>query len=484
MIYAGSVERPRELACDIAIYGAGPAGITLARALSGKGLRIGLFEAGGLLPAPMGPDHAYAGANAGLPYDLAGTRLRFLGGTSNHWAGWCRPLDAYDFTRRENIPLSGWPISRSELDPYLESAAEVCEVPSGGLGLAAFEHDFGYEGFLHHAVPELTVKNFLFSPPTRFGERYRPDLEASEDIHCWLDATLVRLTAAGDAIDQASILSSSGIRTRVSAQRHVLAAGAIENARVLLHSGIANSSDFVGRCFGDHLGKTIGIALADLDNRYLRHAVAYGGARFQVLPHLSFADEVLRKNDLANFGVLMDRNDRRSLAAPGAAVKTQLDRWTSGSVQKFRVLLRMENTPNPDSRITLGNATDGYGVPRVNLNWQINPFDLESVERICGMLGPLFGGTGSRLRVDFDLAAARERPGTYQAHHLGTTRMSADPQLGVVDADSRCHDIGNLYVAGSSVFPTFGFANPTLTLVALCLRLARHLADTLGDTRG
>ena len=95
---------------------------------------------------------------------------------------------------REHIPLSGWPISREDLDPYFESALEVCEVPTGGLGLRAFEHDFGYEGFLHHLVPSLEVKNFLFSPPTRFGTRYREDLGNAADVECFLDATLVRLT--------------------------------------------------------------------------------------------------------------------------------------------------------------------------------------------------------------------------------------------------------------------------------------------------
>ncbi len=151
MVFVSS-RKQTELSYDIAIYGAGPAGISLTRALSGTGLRIGLFEAGGMEPPPMDSDHPYRGRNLGLPYELAATRLRYLGGSSNHWGGWCRPLDPYDFAARDHIPLSGWPISREDLNPYLEDALKVCEVATGGIGLSAFEHDFGYEGFLHHAL--------------------------------------------------------------------------------------------------------------------------------------------------------------------------------------------------------------------------------------------------------------------------------------------------------------------------------------------
>lgn len=470
----------RELSYDVAVYGAGPAGISLTRALSGKGFRIGLFEAGGLEPPPLGRDHPYRGRSKGLPYDLAATRLRYFGGTSNHWGGWCRPLDPYDFSVRQHIPLSGWPISREDLDPYLESALEVCEVPTAGLGLRAFEHDFGYEGFLHHLLPSLEVKNFLFSPPTRFGTRYREDLDNAEDVECFLGATLVELMPSRDEIDRATVLSATGNRVHVSAGYHVLAMGAVENARLLLHSGIGNRTGFVGRCFSDHFGFTVGVALLDFDNRYLLHNALQGGQYIRVFPHLSLSESRMREHRLANFGIVLDRRGSRNLKERGQDVKSQLDRLRPQSTQVSRVLVRMENTPNPESRITLANDTDAYGVPRVVLDWQVNDFDLEYVERLCGLLGQEIGRAGGRVRIDYSLARARTRPGTYQAHHMGTTRMSAHPEQGVVDANLRCHDVPNLYVAGSSVFPTFGFANPTLTIVALSLRLARHLRLRMG----
>ena len=468
-----------ELSYDVAIYGAGAVGITLAMALSRSGIRVGLFEAGGFERPQVGPDGPYSGKNVGLPYDLSATRLRYFGGTTNHWGGWCRPLDAYDFRARDHVPLSGWPLTRTALDPYLKHAMDICEVPTGGLGLAAFDRDFDSGELTGSATDELTVKNFLFSPPTRFGRRYRSDIEVAENVECLLNATLVKIQEAAGSVDRCLLATPEGTNLAVSAQCHVLAAGAVENARLLLASGVANSSGFVGRCFSDHLGKTIGLALLDFDNRYYMREVSQNGSQFRLLPHLSFRDEVLDEHELVNFGLILDRFDNRPLNLLGDAVERQLE-WAAGAERnRFRVLLRMENTPNPHSRVELTNERDPWGLPRVSLNWQLNSLDMNCVERLCGVLGRALGRMHGRFRINARTVST-EYVGTYQSHQLGTTRMSSEADAGVVDPNLRCHDIPNLYVSGSSVLPTFGFANPTLTIVALTLRLAEHLRRSLG----
>ena len=474
----------RRLTYDVAIYGAGPAGISLALALSGSGLHIGLFEAGGVDPPVVGLDHPYQGANLGRPYNLANTRLRYLGGTSNHWGGYCRPLDELDFAVRPYIPLSGWPIDRESLNPYLQAALEVCEVPSGGLGLAAFEHDFGYRDFIHHDHPAFQVKNLLFSPPTRFGERYRQDLEDAEDIECGLYATLVLLIAVDGAIDGALLASSDGSKHQVQADYHVLAMGAVENARILLHSRLANSSDFVGRCFSDHMGMKVGSALLSFSNRYFPHIVSIGDRRLRVLPHLSLSNEAQEKYELPNTALVMRPKGNPSLDVYGAGIKRQLDGLLNSTTRYYSVTAKLEHTPNTQSRITLTNQVDGYGVPRVALNWRVNAFDVQSMMRLADILGPLVGEAGGRMNtIDYQIAEGEHPPGVYQAHQMGTTRMSYEADGGVVNADLRSHDLANLYLAGSSVFPTFGFANPTLTIVALSLRLAEHLRQKAGSDR-
>jgi choline dehydrogenase-like flavoprotein len=139
----------------------------------------------------------------------------------------------------------------------------------------------------------------------------------------------------------------------------------------------------------------------------------------------------------------------------------------------------IEQAPDPDRRVTLGTGRDAFGLPVAELRWFIGARELESAERAEELLrGELQRRGVGRLRSgrelspDGDLAAA-VHPSSH--HHLGTTRMHHDPRHGVVDADGRVHGVANLFVAGGSVFPTAGFANPTLTIVALALRLGTYL---------
>ncbi|MDE0273918.1 MAG: GMC family oxidoreductase [Gammaproteobacteria bacterium] len=481
MTFLDARRQRADLSYDIAIYGAGAAGITLARTLAPLGVRIGLFEAGGFERPPVDADHSYHGNNTGLPYDLKATRLRYFGGTTNHWGGWCRPLDAYDFQAHDHVPLSGWPVSRDELNPYLARALDVCEVATGGLGLVAFDQDFGFGELADHTPTELALKNFLFSPPTRFGVRYRDDIGTAENVECQLNATLVRIEVAAGSVDRCVVATASGSRLRIAAECHVLALGALENARLLLASNVANNSGYVGRCFSDHLGKHIGWALLDFNNRFHTHQAVHAGQHFRVLPHLSFRDDLIEDRKLVNFGLILNRLSGGSSGALGKAMERQAQSLAGAEKSPFRVLLRMENTPNPASRVELTNERDPWGLPRVALNWQLNRLDMACVERLCETLGRAFGKMGGRLRVDARSTAVTYT-GAYQSHQLGTTRMSSDPGDGVVDPSLRCHEVANLYLAGSSVFPTFGFANPTLTIIALTLRLAEHLRQRLGIT--
>jgi choline dehydrogenase-like flavoprotein len=151
------------------------------------------------------------------------------------------------------------------------------------------------------------------------------------------------------------------------------------------------------------------------------------------------------------------------------------------------LIIRGEQAPNPDSRVMLVNDRDRFGMPRAALDWRLSMADKDSVAAIAraldgelqrlgiGRVEPAEWLSDGRPEWPVDPTVSNHPIGGY--HHMGTTRMSADPALGVVDADCRVHGYGNLYVAGSSVFPTGGWANPTLTILALVLRLAAHLRD-------
>jgi len=162
--------------------------------------------------------------------------------------------------------------------------------------------------------------------------------------------------------------------------------------------------------------------------------------------------------------------------APPAAVPR-------AAARLFNLLTRQEQAPNFDSRVMLGGERDALGMPRVRLDWRLTPLDRRSFRGFYEVLGRELGRAGiGRVRMnEWVLATETAWPKSLGGgwHHMGTTRMHADPKRGVVDADCRVHGLANLYVAGAAVYPTAGCANPTLTLVALSLRLSDRLKAVL-----
>jgi choline dehydrogenase-like flavoprotein len=146
-------------------------------------------------------------------------------------------------------------------------------------------------------------------------------------------------------------------------------------------------------------------------------------------------------------------------------------------IDHVRLSTRIDSTPNPDSRVKLGNERDALGLPRIDFHWQLSPLDKHSVRRTLEILGAELGRAGlGRLQIlidDDDTTWPKDTRGGW--HHMGTTRMSADPTRGVVDRNCQVHGISNLFIAGSSVFPTAGSGTPTMLLVSLALRMADHI---------
>jgi hypothetical protein len=232
----------------VCIAGGGVAGIVLAKSLSEQGLRVLLLEAGGLEYWDRS-QLFYRGENIGREYfDLDTARLRFLGGTSNHWNGWCRPLEPYDFSKRDYISDSGWPIDRTELDPYLAAAREILEID-------AFPKDRNLAG----ADGDLKEIFFRWSPPVRFKDKFQNFLELSDAVNVCLNANLVDIpidSESGRVIGfRFRSYSSDRPVHEVVADQYVLALGGIENARALLHlaaktpSGLLSEHNLVGRFF-------------------------------------------------------------------------------------------------------------------------------------------------------------------------------------------------------------------------------------------
>lgn len=535
-----------QIDCELCIIGGGPAGIAIAREFAGTNLKICVVESAEeyddrsqqLYAGASQPSHEFARSiENGVHYGALAlhSRLRFFGGSSNHWGGYCAPLNPEDLKKRDWIPDSGWPIEWKELVRYYPRAQNLCE-----LGPYLYNETLWRRtGARPYAFnPEHLVNRFYqFSPPTRFGKRYGPELKNSANISVLFNAnaTRIKLTASTAAVEYIDVKSLSGQSGRVKARHYVLACGGIENARLMLASndvtaaGVGNSRDLVGRYFMDHLYDTVGsLLVSERPERFLaqygeitpdskRHPLAKSrklpepvtfqaalgpSAGFQrknktaaaalfVRGDWSRADEGVR----AVYEAIESDNPDAAAARGGYVLDILRNLGTAlpeiknvvqgKKARHLPVLFAVaEQAPNRLSRVALGREKDALGMPRARLDWRLSEQDKRTFAQMPELLAGEFGRLGIG-RVHKAVWLDDDAPYLYRGdfsrvlepgrHHSGTTRMAHDPALGVVDADCQVFGVGNLSVAGSSVFPTIGAANPTLTIIALALRLSDHL---------
>lgn len=478
MITDAAIHLPGVLEADVCIAGAGPAGMVLALELASRGHAVLLLEGGGLDHSGPGSD-IYAGEVSGRPYPLAASRLRWFGGSSNHWGGWCRPLDAVDFVAKPGQVLPAWPMKRDELEPWYRQAAQWCEIDAteyepGKVGLPApdvlaFEPA---DGFINRL--------FRFSPPTRFGTRYREEVRKAANLDCWVNLNLTALEFGDGHVRQGRARVLGGGECVIRARHFAVAMGGLENARFLLNQAPVpgNQSGLVGACFMDHFGYSPGDLLAQEDLRYHRFNV--GDA--PLMPVISPSESLILAEGLPNACLTLDAGVPDKHLPPEYLANDVLG-TASGSkgYGRYAVTMIIEPTPRPDSRITLGDERDALGLRTLHLHWDLPAAEFERARRLTGRLVQALGASGrGRLRwVKRETPAPDYLPGV-GFHHMGTTRMSADPAWGVVDPECRVWGVENLYVAGSSVFATAGFSNPTLTIVALAARLASTIDRNFG----
>jgi choline dehydrogenase-like flavoprotein len=477
---------------DLAIIGGGPAGISLALALANANFTVAMFESGGRDFDPE-TQQLYAGLLAGVTYlPLEGSRLRYLGGSTNHWGGWCRPLGEIDFEKRDWLAHSGWPITRKELDPYFARAQSLVEA-------GPFIYDQPEVWAQAFGTPTIALAPggvytswFQFSKtrnsilPTHFGERYADDLKQLPRFSLYTHANVTALKLAPDAsrLDHFEIGTLSGARFHVKPKNTVVATGAMENARLLLASndvmktGIGNQNDRVGRYFADHPiprdTATMVIFSGDLAGFYSDFQNASGAVvRATFSPTEKYQRERHLAGSLATVenSVALDERGQAAVAATAAALGID-----ASAAKAYSLGCGMELEPDPDRRLTLTNELDSLGMPRLKLDMRISDSDFAHYRETMVELGRqlLAAGTGM-IRLDRKDRADWLEVIDWGNHHMGTTRMSGDPKHGVVDANLAVHGVPNLFIAGSSTFPTYGASNPTLNLVALTLRLADHL---------
>src|SRR6185437_11081471 len=258
---ARRLDEASSIEAEVCVIGGGVGGITLALEFDKRGVGVCLIESGGFAADEATRD-LYRGESIGLPYLFSdGCRSRFLGGSSNCWGGWCRPLEEEDFMRRAWVPYSGWPFAKSELQPYYERSHGVLKLGPNRFDTAFWVDAIDRPDVRRHPFTSSGVIDIIsqFSPPVRFGKFYREALARSKHATVYLHANAVDIETDGArTVRRVKVKTLSGRTASVSARVFVLATGGIENARLLLASnkdrpdGLGNHNDLVGRFFMDH----------------------------------------------------------------------------------------------------------------------------------------------------------------------------------------------------------------------------------------
>lgn len=548
IIKPNEIGNDQEIEADICIVGAGIAGLTIAREFLNTKKEIIILESGGLTPGSSS-DALTTGENIGFPYyNLENTRARAFGGTSHYWTVdikkevngvRLRGMDAIDFEKKDWVPYSGWPISKKDLDPYYEKAHKLFKIGSYSYDLKDWieEGELNYLDTNEGNIFSTTI--FQFARQDVFFNDYYPEFEDADNIRVFLNTTVLTIETTENTKEATSLIVSKpeGETFTVKARNFILAAGGLENPRLLLLSnrysknGLGNSNDLVGRFFMEHphMWGRNAVGTYYPSNPYQFNKDGLYNLHYRngtpVLGYLALKEHVIRKNKLLNATFEIRGSSQKYPAGSAEGVlalrkflsrikrkrfnKQTIDHlMTFGSkanvvlYEGFRKLLNgnieewdkygfddsgininlmAEQVPNPESRVQLGNECDKFGQRKLVLDWKLSEQDLLSMRKSLEIIDNNLqknnlGYIDIKLKTD---KPQKEIKGGF--HHMGTTKMHENPDMGVVDANCKLHGTHNLYIAGSSVFPTVGYANPTLTIAALAIRLADHLKKVEGS---
>lgn len=448
-----------------------------------------------------------------------------------------RPLDPIDFEERDWVPHSGWPFAKAHLDPYYARAHNMLQI-----GPYSYTPQDWSDPKTRPEMPfkgdRVQTTMFQFAVRDIFYKNFRQILDRAERIKVFLHGNAVEIVADETAatVRRLRISCLDGRGFDVKAKLFVLAMGGIEVPRLLLLSngvqpaGLGNQNDLVGRFFMEHphlwTGNLIPSRPEVSNNIGLYDVFRKNGT--PVMGKITLGEQTLRHEKLLNWVTSIHPDFKLSYNhylghnSPGVhayrKIKTSLfnhkripqdfSRYlhdmfydaksiARGLYRKFGADFKgefsrskhvavcwlnpmVEQAPNPHSRVMLADELDALQQRRVKLDWRLTPLDIYTYTRAQEILDEELRRAGLGHLIIH--TRPDEIPHNIHGgwHHMGTTRMHRDPRQGVVDEHCRVHGISNLFIAGASVFPTSGYANPVLTTVALVLRLADRIKHILG----
>lgn len=513
-----SPSTPDIIECEICVIGGGAVGLTLGAELARRGRNVVLLEAGGF-GLEQETQRLYQGVSVGHPFNnIEVGRYRVLGGTTTFWAGQVVELTPIVWEQRPWIAPFQWPVDHHTMRALYLRAYRLLGLDSAELEDADVWRMVGAKS--PRLSEELDIKLTRWLPVRNFARLFRDDIDASRNLTLVLHANVTDFSIDGDqnCISKVFARTLSGKRLTVRPRVTILACGTIEIARLLLHAMQVRKtpwehSSWVGRGFYDHLHINAG-------DVHILNRKAFGdifdsiyAGGFKYYPVIRLSEKMQREQQLVDIGAqftfsgsyITHINNIRMFASsilkghvpsnlaelPGhflsvAKIATPLllrylamHRSFKPSDSKAFLTLFSEQIPIARSSVRLGSDADALGIPKIEVDWQIDGGELKSLV--------VFGRAIRRVLAEKQLARVTlapelddEDPAFLEnakdgVHHMGTARIGTSMKDGVVDQNLRVFGTSNLYVAGAAVFPTSGFANPTFTAIALALRLCDHL---------
>lgn len=492
IVNLGELTDVSDLGSEVVLVGGGAVGITLAAALSDKGIGVTMLEAGGVDFSSYDP-HSFEGQVDGLPYDLLRSRQRSLGGATNRWFGWSRPLEDLVFEQRKWIGDTGWPLTAKDLSPWYRKAHRFMK-----LGQYDWDSNSVQERIAPQTSPVGEFSNIVTSPlwrffpdPLQFQNQYADVLERP-NVKVVVNAPVVDFELKRGRATSAIVVAPSTTRVKVPGKHFFLGMGGIENLRMLLvlqetakEAGIRlDRSGWLGRGWMEHPHVQTGALVVPdsiASNELLLQSDFRMDGDTRVVAGFGLSQETLKaeKMPFASFSIFNPYSEDTNPLQHVEAVRQATSQLTGSDSSVRSMYARSESRVVRNSRVRVLPQTDRYGTPITRLTWRVNPRDYEDLYLAQRILAKEFA------RLGIGVIAEDPRPLSSRIeggnHHIGGARMAKTAKEGVTNPYGQLFSIPNISVTGSALLPTGGFSNPTMTIVALALMQAAHYADGADD---
>ena len=452
---------------EFTIIGAGPASITLALSLEKKGKKVLIIEAGGFNYSDLSQDHYDGSVEGENYYNLKYSRLRFFGGSSNHWGGNCRNLSEYD--------LRNWPIKKQELDNFFQQTCNILNIKKNFYEDKSVFKNFNKVNFLKSNI--------------NFNSEYKKKIIESKNIFLLLNSPVIKLRNINEnnnSIESIYVNISKQIK-KIFVNKLILGCGGIENSRILLYSKINSKNSFlndlpIGNYWSDHPGGSAAQFVIEND-KYRNHLTkdyfapssdfllknSINNLRFRINIYKKKNSKNLKKK-IKNFFCLAPNLSKKIFSK----IHDDLNFYCFGDIS-----FHLEQKPIFENRIELSRELDINGINKPKIYWNVYDDVFNSIKTTLHDIAKesILKNIG-RVGIDqyiYDKSYKNLQFPIGNYHHIGGTVMGNDSRTSVVDKNLRVHRSNNLFIIGSSVFSTAGYANPTFTIVQLSLRLADYL---------